>query len=220
MQMGDDDPDVAEQLREALRFLAHAAREGHSSTLALLELHGVEPMAASELAQRIERNARRSLLRIDDFVVFARARSQPLKTEELDLLDLLFDAVAEAWHDGNERGVRLKVIDAPDEALLQADRSLLRPAVARLLQHALERARRGSELACTVRDAPLVWSLEIDEVPGSGAATPPGATAPPAVESEHGWALVELVARRMGGAVSQWDEPGHGVRLRVTLPRA
>jgi len=116
--MGDDDPDVAEQLREALRFLAHAAREGHSSTLALLELHGVEPMAAGELAQRIERNARRSLVRIDDFVVFARARLQPLKPEELDLLDLLFDAIAEAWHDGNERGVRLKVVDAPDEALL------------------------------------------------------------------------------------------------------
>ena len=218
--MGDDDTDVAEQLREALRFLAHAAREGHSSTLALLELHGVEPMAASELVQRIERNARRSLARIDDFVVFVRARSQPLNAEELDLLDLLFDAVAEAWHAGNERGVRLKVVDAPDEALLQGDRSLLRPAVARLLQHALERARRGSELVCTVREVQQAWSLEVDEVPNSAAVTPPGATDLPAAESEHGWALVELVARRMGGAVSQWDEPGHGVRLRVTLPRA
>jgi len=218
--MGDDGPDVAEQLREALRFLAHAAREGHSSTLALLELHGVEPMAASELVQRIERNARRSLARIDDFVVFARARSQPLKAEELDLLDLLFDAVAEAWNDGNERDVRLKVVDAPDEALLQGDRSLLRPAVASLLQHALERVRRGSELACTVRETPQAWSLEVDEVPASAAATVPGAVPPPAAESEHGWALVELVAQRMGGAVNQWDEPGLGVRLRVTLPRA
>ena len=218
--MGDDDLDVAEQLREALRFLAHAAREGHSSTLALLELHGVEPMAASQLVQRIERNARRSLVRIDDFVVFARARSQPLKAEELDLLDLLFDAVAEAWPDGNEHGVRLKVVDAPEEALLQGDRSLLRPAVGRLLQHALERARRGSELACTVREVEQTWSLEVDEVPNNAAATPTGAAAPPAAESAHGWALVELVARRMGGAVTQWDEPGHGVRLRVTLPRA
>ena len=215
--MGDDE--LAEQLREALRFLSHSAREGHSSTLALLELHRVEPMAAGELVQRIERNARRSLTRIDDFVAFARARSQPLNAEELDLLDLLFDAVAAAWHASNECGVRLKVVDAPDDALLRADRGLLRSAFARLLQRALDRARRGSELMCAVREVPQAWSIEVDEVPGGPAAALQAATVAP-VETGHGWALVELVARRMGGAVKQWDEPGQGVRLRVTLPRA
>jgi signal transduction histidine kinase len=210
------DGDAAEQLREALRFLSHDAREGHASTLALLELHRAraEPMAANELAKGIERNARRSLARIDDFVAFALARSQPLNAEELDLLDLLFDAVAEAWHAGNERGVRLRVADAPDEAVLQADRGLLRSAIGRLLRHALDRARRGSELVCAVRELPQTWSVEIDEVPSSAAAAPS-----PAADAQHGWALVELVARRMGGAVSRWDEPGLGVRLRVTLPR-
>ena len=215
-----NDHDTAEQLREALRFLAHDAREGYSSTLALLELHrtGTEAMPMQELTQRVERSARRALKRIDDFVSFARARSQPLKPEELDLLELLFDAVAAAWHAGEERGVRLKVVDAPDEAVLQADRSLLRSAIARLLQHALDRARRGSELRCTVRATAQAWSMEVDEVPNAAAAVQ-AATPTAATEVPYGWALVDLVARRTGGAVKQWDEPGQGVRLRVILPR-
>lgn len=213
------DDDTAEQLREALRFLAHDAREGHSSTLALLELHrtGAESMPTKDLVQSIERNARRALQRIDNYVSFARARSQPLKPEELDLLDLLFDVVAEAWHAGEERGVRLKVVDVPDEAVLHADRSLLRCAVGKLLQHALNRARRGSELRCAVRGLAQVWSIEIDEVPTGATATQASTPiAPP--DAAHGWALVELVARRMGGTIEQWDAPGQGVRLRVALP--
>jgi len=212
-----DDEDTTEQLREALRFLAHDAREGHSSTLALIELHrsGTEPMPGRDLVQRIERNARRALKRIDDYVSFARARSQPMDSEELDLLDLLFDAVADAWHAGEERGVRLKVVDVPDEALLHADRGLLRSAIARLVQHALDRARRGSELRCAVRVLGQTWSVEVDEVPNPTAA-PAAASAVPA-DAPHVWALVELVARRMGGDAKQWDEPGQGLRLRVTL---
>jgi signal transduction histidine kinase len=214
-----DERDTAEQLREALRFLAHDAREGHSSTLALLELHrsGTEPMPARDLVQRIERNARRALKRIDDYVSFARARSQPMNSEEIDLLDLLFDAVAEAWQAGEERGVRLKVVDVPEEALLRADRSLLRPAIARLLQHALDRARRGSELRCAVRALEQAWSVEVDEVQNATAAPTSPSAAP--TDAPHVWALVELVARRMGGGVTQGDAPGQGIRLRVSLPR-
>jgi len=213
--------DVAEQLREALRFLAHDAREGHASTLALLDLQRVNAESAlpGELALRIERNALRSLSRIDDFVALARARSQPLNVEALDLLDLLFDAVAEAWQVCEERGVRLKVVDPPDEAVLQADRSLLRSAIARLLRHAVDRARRGSQLMCAVRELPQTWSVEIDEMSSSAAAVAAAGASTPA-DGQHAWALVQLVAHRMGGSTRQWDESGQGVRLRVTLPRA
>ena len=215
---GDDD--TAARLRDVLRFLAHDAREGYSSTLALLELHRVnaEPMPVNDLVQRIERTARRSLARIDDFVTLERARSQPLNVEELDLLDLLFDAVAEAWHAANERGVRLKAADAPEEALLQADRGLLRSAIGRLLKHALERAQRGSVLVCAVHPLAHGWSVKIDESPNSAVAAPPG-TSTARVDDRYGWALVELVARRMGGDATQWHDPEQGVRLRVTLPR-
>ena len=217
--MSAADDDLSEQLREALRFLAHDAREGYSSTLALLELHrtAATPALASDLVRRIELSAQRSLRRIDDFVVFARARSQPMDIEEFDLLDLLYDAVAEAWPAADECGVRLKVVDAPDQALLQADRNLLRSAIARLVQHALGRARRGSVLQCAVRQVPQAWSVELDEA-SSGAAVATRAPVAP-IELQHEWPLVELVARRVGGSARQWDELEQGVRLRVTLPR-
>lgn len=222
--MSGDADDAAAQLREALCFLAHDAREGHSSTLALLELHRVsgKPVLPNELAQRIERNSLRALTRIDDFVVFARARSQPINAQELDLLDLLYDAVAEAWQAGDERGVRLRVADVPDEAVLQADRCLLRSAMAKLLQHALGRARRGSELVCAVHELPQAWSVEVDELPKAVAATRAQAPAAPApaAEAQRDWALVDLVARRMGGDARHCSDPVQGVRLRVTLPRA
>ena len=220
-----DADDVAEQLREALRFLAHDAREGHSSTLALLDLRRVNAESAlpGELVLRIERNALRSLSRIDDFVALARARSQPLNAEELDLLDLLFDAVAEAWQVCEERGVRLKVIDPPEEAVLRADRSLLRSAIGRLLRHGVDRAGRGSQLLCSVRGLPHAWSIEVDEAPDS-AAVPPAlrtpAPAPTPADSQHGWAMVKVVAHRMGGSAVQRIESMQGVHLRVTLPRA
>jgi signal transduction histidine kinase len=213
--------DIAEQLREALRFLSHDAREGHSSALALLELQRVraDSMQGGELAQRIERNARRSLTRIDDFVAFARARLQPLASEEFDLPDLLFDAVAEAWQAGNERGVRLKVGDAPPEGVLHTDKPLLRAAIVRLLQHALEHSRRGSDLVCSLREMPQAWSIEIDETRAADVAGQHIEASEPVSESQYGWALVELVASRLGGAVRRSDEPEKGVRLRVTLPR-
>ena len=64
-------------LREALSFLSHNAREGHSTTLALLELQRIkpDPMAMPDLIDRVERNARKSLAAIDDFMDLARARN-------------------------------------------------------------------------------------------------------------------------------------------------
>ncbi|HKX42827.1 MAG TPA: hypothetical protein VJO99_16850 [Burkholderiaceae bacterium] len=221
--------ELAEQLREALSFLSHDAREGHSSTLALLELHRAraDSVATSELAQRIERNARRSLTRIDDFVAYARAGSQALQPEEIDLHELLLDAIAEAWQTGTERGLRLRIVAAPEAAPVQADGGLLRAALAQMLRHALDLARRGSDLVCTLREQPQAWSIEVDEAATdaspSAASTPDASTprnAPPRIASGHGWALVALVAQRHAGSARAWEEPSKEIRLRIDLPRS
>jgi len=223
------DDELSEQLREALSFLSHDAREGHSSTLALLELHRAraDGAATSEVAQRIERNARRALTRIDDFVVYARARQQAPQPEALDLHELLLDAVADAWPAATERGLRLQIGAAPEAAPVQADRGLLRAALVQLLQHALDLAHPGSDLVCTLREQPQAWDLAVDEVAANpapdGPAAPDAGTlrfAPPRIASGHGWALVTLVAQGHGGSAQAWNEPSKGVRLRFGLPRS
>ncbi len=94
MSKPPDSPDVGSSLetdlREALSLLSHNAREGHSSTLALQELQRIlpEPMATPALIERIERNARKSLAAIDDFMDVVAARTRPLRFEEIDLADL------------------------------------------------------------------------------------------------------------------------------------
>jgi hypothetical protein len=108
---------------------------------------------------------------------------------------------------------------------VRADRGLLRAAVARLVQHALEHGRRGSDLICAIRGLPQAWSIEIDEVPKSPAPSGTAAAAEDAGQAAperggHGWALVGLVAERLGGAAQAWNEADDGVRLRMTLPRA
>ena len=223
--------DIAAQLHEALGFLSHDAREGHSSTLALLELYRVRAgaMPASELVQRLERHVRRSLARIDDFVAYAQARSQALQIETVDLHELLRDALAAARHAGSERGLTLQ-LTAPRAAPVAADRSLLREAIARLLQHALDRGRHGSELVCTLRELPRAWSIEVDEVSSTNPVSHGDATAatgapgcvPAHAANGPGWALVALVAGRLGGTAQEQEqnEPAEGVNLRMTLPRA
>mgnify|MGYP001576539655 CR=1 FL=1 len=119
----DDTPSPESELREALRFLGHDAREGHSSTLALLELQRIkpDPMAMAELVERVERNARRSLAAIDDFMDMAAARSQPLRHEEIDLADLLIELVADAWSLASRHGIRVQVVSSVDTAPMRAD---------------------------------------------------------------------------------------------------
>lgn len=188
-------------LAQALRFLGHDAREGHSSTLALLELQRVkaEPMTVAQLSARIEDNARRSLAAIDAFTELARARTRPLRLEDVNLADLLLEAAADVWESANRRGVRLKVRTHHDDVPGRADRELLGRALACLLQSASERAARGSDVGCAVRADAEGWFVEIDGAaePASPAPLHPDGAAhlPPAQ------LFVRVVAERHGGGL-------------------
>lgn len=78
-----------QRLDEALSFLAHDARDGYATTIALMELQRARtsPLPPAELIERIERNAQRVLQAIDDYVEVAHARDRPLLHEPLDLAD-------------------------------------------------------------------------------------------------------------------------------------
>ena len=218
------------RLEEALSFLSHDAREGHASTLALLELQRIrtDPMAMNELVERVERNARRSLALIDDFMDIARARIRPLQLGELDLVDELVDVVANAWLTANARGVRVRVAPGPETAPALADRELLSGALAKLVRDASAKAPRSGEVVCALREEGASWVVEILEAltgAGAGAGAEPALPRRPdrprrAAHAEPGLTLARIVVMRHGGLLTTKQLPGQPRLLRLTLPRA
>ncbi|MDP9044347.1 MAG: hypothetical protein M3O01_06015 [Pseudomonadota bacterium] len=202
-------------LADALKFLGHDAREGHSSTLALLELQRVkaDPMPAAVLSQRLEANARKALAAIDDFAELARARTRPLRLEEVDLVDLVGEAVADAWAGAAQRGVRVQVRMRPDAVPGRADREMLAAALTKLLAAAVVDAERRGDIVCDLLADPSGWCFEL-EGPASLDRGPPDASAapPPAM------ALARVVAQRHGGHF-EVVSPGQEREIcRLSLP--
>jgi signal transduction histidine kinase len=220
----DEIASLEARLAEALKFLGHDAREGHSSTLALLELQRIkpDPMSPAQLAERVETNARKSLATIDDFTDLARARSQPLRLEELDLVDLLVEVVADAWPIASRGGIRIQVAEHPEAMMGWADRELLAGALAKLLRDAVSKAVRGADIGCTLREDTQGWEFEIDAPAESAAALPaepdPKEARRAALQPSAGVLLGRAVAERHGGAVKV-DPPAEGRgSLRLRLP--
>ena len=220
-----DAPDPAAQiamletrLAEALRFLGHDAREGHSSTLALLELQRIkaEPMTLSQFAERVEANARKSLAAIDDFADLARARGQVLQLAEVDLLDLLVEVVAEAWPAASQGGVRIQLGEHPEVIMGTADAELLRNALAKLVRDLVARARAGNDIVCTLNPTATGPVFEFSTTTrGSVEAAPSEARR--AARLSPGLLLAQVVAERHGGALHSDVSSSRQVVIRLSL---
>jgi len=230
MSKPSDAPDVGSSLqtdlREALSFLSHNAREGHSSTLALLELQRIkpDPMATPDLIDRVERNARKSLAAIDDFMDMVAARTQTLRVEEIDLADLLVELVADAWSLASRNGIRVQIASSVESAPVRVDRELLASAIAKVLRDAAARTPRGVEVLCALADNQREWIIEIGdpgapETPPQAADTSPwDSKLPPEERVGPGLALAQVVAQRHGGWVRIEIKPAAGRVIKLALP--
>jgi hypothetical protein len=215
------------RLREALSFLGHNAREGHSSTLALLELQRIrpDPMAIAELSERVERNARKSLASIDDFMDLSAARTLALRLEDVDLADLLVEVVADAWSLASRHGIRVLVAPGPDAAPAHADRELRVGALSKLLRDVAARTPRGVDVHCAMIETERDWVIEIADLGGAGnvvarpGASPWDGSVPPDERIAPGLAFVQVVAERHRGWMKIEAGTPKGHALRFGLPR-
>ena len=190
------------RLAEALRFLGHDAREGHSSTLALLELQRIkaEPMTLAQFALRVEANARKSLAAIDDFAELARVRGQAPQRVEVDLVDLLVEVVADAWPVASQRGVRIQIAEHPEVVMSRADPAWVRSALAKLLRDLVARARAGTDIGCTLRAEPSGAVFEFaTPLPAADEVAPSELRR--AARLSSGLVLAQAVAERHGGGM-------------------
>ncbi|RZL64127.1 MAG: CHASE2 domain-containing protein [Variovorax sp.] len=220
------------QRDEALRFISHDIREPSASILTVIELARTRPesFTPASLLDRISRHARTGLELADGFVNLARAEAQPFRAEILDLVDLLHQAMDNAWAHARQRQVELQVDATVEEALCLADRSLLTRALSNVLSNALKYSPPGAEVRCSVMGREGCWAIGVqDQGPGI----------PPELQSQlfqpfhrlhrdthpdvHGIGLGLLLVRtavqRHGGTIEIDSAADAGCKVTLVLPK-
>jgi CHASE2 domain-containing sensor protein/signal transduction histidine kinase len=211
------------QREEALQLLSHDLRAPQSAILALLE--GSHDRSDPAFERRIGDSARMTLKLAESYVQLARAESQPLVNERLDLTAVMIDAADLLWPQTSERGVRVATY-LPQEATGLGERTLLTRLFLNLIDNAIKFAPEGSTIGCSIVRKGAVWRCAVvDQGPGPSDAMLPFLFQPFRRERETvagaglGLAYVAAVARRHGGRAF-YERGPEGSAFGVELPTA
>lgn len=220
---------MAEQRRkEALHFLSHDMRAPQNAILALVALNEDSGDAAqqSHALKRIAQLAHRTLKLLDSFTSLARAESAELQMVDVDLAEILYEVVDDAWAPASRRNITVSVREPVPRAHLSGDQAMLARAVGNLLDNAIKYSPDGSKVECGIRRSGPFWELTVsDEGPGvvpederrifqAFVRGPRHANANPGSVG-LGLAFVRAVAQRHGGQV--WIERDRPVGATFVL---
>ncbi|WP_172448546.1 CHASE2 domain-containing protein [Caulobacter mirabilis] len=220
------------QREHILQLLTHDMRSPQVSILAVLENAG-KAEVKPPVAARIAGYARRTLALADSFVHLARAETRQYVLEEVDLGDLLIEAVDDLWPQSQARKITVSTDVGDSEHLVMADRSLLTRVLINLIGNAVKYGREAGRVDCRVfaRDGDGGREI-VCEVADDG----PGMSEEQLAHLfERFWrsaetrgidgvglglAFVQAVVKRHGGAVSCRSRLGEGATFSVSLPAA
>jgi CHASE2 domain-containing sensor protein/signal transduction histidine kinase len=138
---------------ETLRFISHDMRAPQSSILALLEMQRDTDTALplEEFFQRVEKASRKTLDLADNFVQLARAESQEYRLEEVDMQQVVLDAIDEMWAMAQARRIALLTEFPEDECVVAIDRALMTRAIINLLSNAIKYSSNDTKITCSLR---------------------------------------------------------------------
>src|SRR5690606_23133590 len=212
----------------ALHFLSHDMRAPQNAILALVALNEDSGDAAqqSHALKRIAQLAHRTLKLLDSFTSLARAESAELQMVDVDLAEILYEVVDDAWAPASRRNITVSVREPVPRAHLSGDQAMLARAVGNLLDNAIKYSPDGSKVECGIRRSGPFWELTVsDEGPGvvpederrifqAFVRGPRHANANPGSVG-LGLAFVRAVAQRHGGQV--WIERDRPVGATFVL---
>jgi signal transduction histidine kinase len=228
-----------ERMRRFIADASHELRTPLTSIRGFAELHRqgavTDPAEMSELLARIEDEATRMGLLVEDLLQLARLdQERPLELAPVDLAGVVGSAVAAARAAQPERSVEVEMTDESD-LIVTGDEPRLRQVVTNLLDNAL--AYSPPDTPVTVRLGPARRE-EVDYVAIEVVDRGPGLTAE---QSERvferfyrvdaarsraqggtglGLSIVAAIVRAHGGRVEVDSRPGHGATFLALLPRA
>ncbi|MDX6201911.1 MAG: two-component system, OmpR family, sensor kinase [Frankiales bacterium] len=229
-----------QRMRRFVTDASHELRTPLTSIRGFAELYrqgaAGSPDDVARLMRRIEDEAARMGLLVDDLLLLARLDQQrPLEREIVDLLTIAKDAVHDATVVAPDRAITLQVIAGPTPPEIIGDESRLRQVVGNLVTNALNHTPAGTPV--TVRIGSRVEStglFGLIEVSDTGPGLDAEASArvferfyradPSRTRSLGGTGLglsiVAALVAAHGGRVELETAPGEGATFRVLLPAA
>ena len=230
--------------REGVSNLSHDLRSPLTATVACLETlesrWATDPQRADDrslvvMALRNTRNAARLVQSLGDLAQLDEP-SFVLRTEVLDVAELLDDIVLRFGQRASARGVDLQAEAPPADSpapFAALDIELFERAVANLLDNALKFCRAGDRVVLSACQSQGRVEVRVaDNGPGIPAAELPHlfdrfyqsrtTVAPATGEGGKGLglAIVKRIAELHGGEVSVQSTPGGGTQVMLVLPAA
>jgi len=194
-----------------------------------------DPEDVSRLVRRIEDEAARMGLLVEDLLLLARLdRERPIVLEPVELPVIAIDAVQAAQATAPDRTITLDINDKPEQLLAYGDDARLRQVVGNLMTNAL--VHTPPDASVTLRLYAETGNRAVIEISDTG----PGLSAEQrdhvferfyradqartrhtdrvATGTGLGLAIVAAIVRAHHGSVELLSDPGEGATFRVTLP--
>ncbi|GLW97476.1 HAMP domain-containing sensor histidine kinase [Microtetraspora sp. NBRC 16547] len=226
-----------ERMRRFVADASHELRTPLTSIRGFAEFHRRVPgNDAGRLMRRIEDEAARMGLLVDDLLLLARLDQQrPLQEHPVDLLAIAADAVYDARILAPDRDVSL-LVESDIALIVEGDEVRLRQVVGNLMTNAMTHTPPGTPVTVRVGTAGERAVVEIaDKGPGMTAeqaervferfyradlsrARKDDAAMRAAGGSGLGLSIVSAIVRAHGGGVTVETAPGAGAAFRVVLP--
>jgi two-component system OmpR family sensor kinase len=227
----------AEYYRQRGGLVPHWDREEPASPTAAI---GLTPDDLDRIMQRVEKEAARMGLLVEDLLLLARLDQQrPLARQPIDLLSLAADAVHDARLLAPSRTIDLSV--QPGAAfLITGDEPRLRQVIGNLMSNALTHTPDGTPIEVSIGagtldprepDSPPAVTLDVTDH-GPGMTTEQAqrvferfyrtdqARTRATGGSGLGLAIVNALVTAHGGAASVRTAPNKGATFRIALPLA
>ncbi|MEE4452814.1 CHASE2 domain-containing protein [Novosphingobium resinovorum] len=223
---------VQRQRDDVVQLLTHDMRSPQASILAVLETAQADRIAARE-SDAIRHYAERTLQLADGFVQLARAENLEYALEEVDLGDMLMDAIDDLWPQS-----RAKAIDIATRGdarlLVTVERSLLTRALVNVIGNAIKYSGEGTTITCSlsreVDDAAAAWAVCAIADQGRGIDADlrdaiferfrrgPVGLGPRTSGAGLGLSFVHTVMVRHRGRIDCASEPVEGTTFTLRLP--
>lgn len=140
--------------KEMLEFLSHDMRSPQASIISLIDTPDIGGTNQVGLLPRIRKHAEKTLKLTEDFVQLARLASVEPQFDELNLVDLLQEAIDENYSLARQKSIKIVCENADRPYYIKVDGGIMLRAFSNLLSNSIKYSPEDSEVLCTIKPMP------------------------------------------------------------------